>query len=279
MKNTLPKADEFVQKNRFGYYGNNPKLSPSLQNSINSTVSNLPAPLQFDNSFEPYQAVDNAVSTVANDATLRPIPAKLPPIPTANQFKNNISLSQDDVFNHVFYKSVIGEEGGYEDNPKKIDAPTNMGIRQDTLQRFKKAHSELSQGYPINVRDLSYEQAKQIAKIDYFDAYRIGEIKNNRLQETIFDALFNHSPWAPALWVQKSLNQNSSKKVKEDGILGSESINALNSLSSDEIVKVNNAILDQRFADHQRELKTNKNPNYESYTVGIPNRIKRFRIK
>ena len=46
--------------------------------------------------------------------------------------------------------------------------------------------------------------------------------------------------------------------VSEDGIFGSETINALNQLSEDEIIKVNNAILAQRLADYEREKETNK---------------------
>ena len=63
-----------------------------------------------------------------------------------------------EIFNRVFHKT-LGEEGGYEDRRNKIDAPTNMGIRQDTLDRFKKAHPKESSNLPIKVRDLSLEQA------------------------------------------------------------------------------------------------------------------------
>lgn len=125
-----------------------------------------------------------------------------------------------EIFNRVFHKT-LGEEGGYEDRRNKIDAPTNMGIRQDTLDRFKKAHPKESSNLPIKVRDLSLEQAKLIAKTDFFDKYRINELKHKALQETMFDAFFNHSPIAPALWAQKSINQHTSLHVTEDGGLGS----------------------------------------------------------
>lgn len=44
-----------------------------------------------------------------------------------------------EIFNRVFHKT-LGEEGGYEDRRNKIDAPTNMGIRQDSSN--KKASRE-----------------------------------------------------------------------------------------------------------------------------------------
>ena len=154
-----------------------------------------------------------------------------------------------------------------------------MGFQQATLELFKKKHPELAQGFPGHVKDLTLEQGRIIARKDYYEPYRIGEIKSPALQETMFDSFFNHSPNAPALWAQRAINQNTNMKVQEDGVFGSETINAMNKLSQDEIVKVNNAILKQRLEDHEREKKTNPNPYYEEYTVGLPDRFKRFEIK
>lgn len=191
--------------------------------------------------------------------------------------ENNL-FNEEEIFNRVFFRT-LNEEGGYEDKKHKIDAPTNMGIRQDTLERFKKVHPKQAINFPIHVRDLSLKQAKLIAKLDFFDKYRIKEIKNKALQETMYDAFFNHSPTAPALWAQKSINRYTSMQVKEDGVFGSETINALNNLSDKEIIAVNNSIIDMRQADHEKEKKVNKNPNYEEYTKGLPSRFDRFRIK
>ena len=115
--------------------------------------------------------------------------------------------------------------------------------------------------------------------MDYFDKYRIGEILSEPLQETLFDSFFNHSPTAPAKWAQQSINKNTNIKVDEDGIFGSQTIGALNSLTPEEIIKVNNAIIDLRQADYEHQLETNTNPNYRNYSHGLPNRFERFRIK
>jgi len=95
----------------------------------------------------------------------------------------------------------------------------------------------------------------------------------------MFDSFFNHSPQAPALWAQKAINKNTNMNIVEDGIFGSETINAMNSLSPTEIISVNNSIIDQRQADFEREKLTNPNPYYTTYTVGLPHRFDRFRIK
>ena len=196
----------------------------------------------------------------------------------AQNNNTNVMSDADDNFNRVFSKT-LNEEGGYEYRPNKIDTPTNMGIQQKTLDRFKLAHPQLSKEYPENVKDLTYQQGRQIAKIDYFDKYRIGEITHKPLQETVFDSVFNHSPVAPILWLQRAINKNSYQKIDEDGILGSKTIQAINKLSPAEVVTVNNSILDQRQADYEYQKRTNSNPNYNNYTVGLPNRFNHFRIK
>lgn len=196
----------------------------------------------------------------------------------AEDYKIAQDNAQEDIFNRVFNKT-LNEEGGYEDRPNKIDTATNMGFQQATLERFKQKHHDLAQGFPKHVKDLTYEQGKLIARKDYYEPYRLGEIKSLALQETMFDSFFNHSPQAPALWVQRAINQNTKMHVDEDGVFGSETINAMNKLSEDEIVKVNNAILNQRLEDYEREKKINANPHYEEYTVGLPDRFERFKIK
>ena len=160
-----------------------------------------------------------------------------------------------------------------------IDTPTNMGIQQKTLDTFKSNYPDISQNYPDKVKNLTYNQAKKIAKLVYFDKYRIKEIKYKPLQELMFDSFFNHSPSSPAIWVQQAINKCTNMTVTVDGVMGSETIAALNKLSKEEVIKVNNAIVDMRLVDYEKEKKTNSNPYYKNYTKGLPDRFERFRIK
>ena len=246
-------------------YGNE---EPVHQNS--STVNQLTGmqTLAGNNTFQP-----TSMSVNASTKSLFPT---LPPIQGVQLAQNGIN--KDEIFDRVLFKS-LKEEGGYEDNAYKIDTPTNMGIQQQTLQRFKFAHPDKAQNYPQHVKDLNYQQAREIARLDYFDKYRIGEIQSKPLQETMFDVFYNHSPYEPALWAQKAINQNTNMRVVEDGKFGTETIKALNSLSSEEIIKVNNTILDMRQKNYELELQTNPNPNYKDFTKGLPDRFRRFRIK
>lgn len=220
-----------------------------------------------DGSLPSYEAYGRATGGIPSSEAYRLAREK-------QDFVNNQDADFDRVFNRT-----LGEEGGYEDRATHIDTPTNMGFQQSTLDRFKSAHPDLAQGYPSDISNLTYEQGRQIARKDFFDQYRIGEIQNQPLQETMFDSFFNHSPQAPAYWAQRAINQNTNMHVDEDGVFGSQTIGALNNLSQDEVIKVNNSIIDQRQADYEREKRTNPNPNYTNYTTGLPNRFDRFRIK
>ena len=195
--------------------------------------------------------------------------------------KSDVRVEKDEEEKEIFervLKRTLKEEGGYEDRKNMIDTPTNMGIQQKTLDTFKSDYPSISQNYPDNVKNLTYNQAKRIAKLVYFDKYRIKEIKHKPLQELMFDSFFNHSPSAPAIWVQRAINKHTNMTVTIDGVMGTETITALNKLSKEEVVKVNNAIVDMRLEDYEKEKKTNSNPYYKNYTKGLTDRFERFRI-
>lgn len=82
---------------------------------------------------------------------------------------------KEEIFQRVL-KRTFDEEGGFEDRKNRIEMPTNMGIRQDTLERFKQKHPDLSSSYPSQVKDITKDQAAEIYKKDYFEPYGIGEI-------------------------------------------------------------------------------------------------------
>ena len=230
------------------------------QNTFEDNLFSLPMP-SIDNSLLKQYAKNQLTSTRSD----------------ASGSKNHVNTTNE-IFERVL-KRTLREEGGFENRKNMIDTPTNMGIQQVTLSNFKSDYPDIAADYPDNIKNLTYNQAKTIAKLVYFDKYRIGEIKHNSLQELMFDSFFNHSPKAPALWAQRAINKHTTTNVVEDGIFGSKTINALNNLSPEEIIIINNAIVDMRLKDYEREKSSNKNPYYNEYTKGLPNRFNGFRIK
>ena len=238
---------------------------------------------------EPEYSQNNLLENSKNIKKIPPVPAKKPEYNPNNLLENSKKISalskakQAGIYkeNAKFDRlvdSVFGEEGDFEDDLNKIDQPTNMGIIQGTLNNFNKAHPELK----INksLKDITRDDAKLIYKLDFYDAYRIDEIDSPVLRLTIFDTLVNHSPHDPIVWIQEALNNKIGLEVKKDGILGSETINALNSLRSEyEVKNVNNYILEKRREDLENNKEKNIRPNYEQYTKGIPGRIDRLIVK
>ena len=130
-------------------------------------------------------------------------------------------------------RNTMANEGGYVDNPKLIDQPTNSGITQPTLDKYNAGHPNFN--FPKNVKNLTGGQAQQIYGEDYYDERRIGDIKNERIAMAVFDmgVMSNFSNVGKI--VQKTLNESIGEDLKVDGIIGNKTINALNNIPENKV--------------------------------------------
>lgn len=143
---------------------------------------------------------------------------------------NNVKPSNYKLENAV--KNTMKNEGDLTQNENRDDFPTNMGITQPTFNAYNKMHKKLN--FPEKVDNLNYVQAKQIYKMMYWDKSRTEEIKNIRIREAVFDMLVMTGPKSAAQ-VQEALN-NFGRNIKVDEIMGSNTINALNSISNQDVI-------------------------------------------
>jgi lysozyme family protein len=97
---------------------------------------------------------------------------------------------------------LIGNEGGYSNNPKDPGGETMWGI---TL-RVARAY-----GYSGAMKDLPRESAKIMAKKLYWDPLKLDQF-DGRVAFQIFDA--NYNGGHPVIWMQGAAG------VKADGVLG-----------------------------------------------------------
>ena len=125
-------------------------------------------------------------------------------------------------------RKCMKNEGGYADNPNRIDQPTNIGITQPTLNKYNADHPNFY--FPATVKDLTPEQVQQIYTDDYYDARHIGEIKNERIATAIFDMGVMSNFKNVIRLVQKTLNGSMGEQLALDGIIGNNTINALNDI-------------------------------------------------
>jgi len=146
------------------------------------------------------------------------------------------------------FTALIGNEGGYSNNPADPGGETMWGI----TQRVARAH-----GYTGAMKDLPLETAKAIAKAQYWDVYSCDKF-DPRVAFQVFDAAYNGGH--PALWLQKAVG------VKMDGIIGPVTIAAVNAANPLEVI--------MRFISYRLSFFTALS-TWETFGRGWANRIAR----
>ncbi|KVP11956.1 hypothetical protein WJ85_17135 [Burkholderia ubonensis] len=107
------------------------------------------------------------------------------------------------------FDALIGNEGGYSNNPKDPGGETMWGIT---------ARVARAAGYTGAMRDLPRETAKAIAKRFYWDPLQL-DLFDPRVAFQILDA--NYNGGHPVIWMQGAAG------AKVDGILGPGTIGAV----------------------------------------------------
>jgi lysozyme family protein len=120
-------------------------------------------------------------------------------------------------FNKAFEK-ILTFEGGYVNDKSDSGGETKYGIS-------KKAYSG------IDIKSLTLEDAKAIYKKFYWNKIKGNEINNQKIAELIFDTAVNMGVRRAAKLAQKILN------VKQDGIIGAITLNALNNVNEEVFIK------------------------------------------
>lgn len=144
--------------------------------------------------------------------------------------ENAKKMTKDEKFEEA-YNKLKEPEGGYTDGTNQVrDEPTNMGIKQSTLDDYATKHPE--RGLPSDVKDLEPSQAKEIYKEVYWTKTNIPGIEDDRVRNAVFD--MNVMGGAGRV-VQRALNDFSDAKLAVDGKIGQKTVDALNSIPKGKI--------------------------------------------
>lgn len=157
------------------------------------------------------------------------------------------------------YKKLLEYEGGYTDAKNQVkDEPTNMGIRQSTMDKYAEKHPKSN--FPKDVKYLTASQAREIYKSQYWDNTNIPKIENERIRNAVFDMNVMSGISQATKTAQRAIN-NTYGNIAVDGILGKNTVCALNSISSDEIETFMNVLKSVRleFLRQTRNWETAKN--------------------
>ena len=161
------------------------------------------------------------------------------------QEANNMSVEKnnDRIRTESIHKTMA-EEGGYIDDPNRIDQPTNSGITQPTLNKYNQIHPEAE--FPENVRELTGQQAEQIYTELYYNDRNIGNINNPRIAHAIFDmgVMSNYSN--VGRMVQNTINETQGITLAVDGDIGKQTIQALNNIPANQVDRFMEVLIENR---------------------------------
>ncbi len=197
---------------------------------------------------------------------------------TSSAAESRESLTDTDRFME-FYPGLEGREGGQFTNyPDDPGGPTKFGATQKQYSAYQAGKNDKTPESPSEVKNLTREQAQKFFREHYYDRYRAGEIKDDRIAEHLFDITVNPGPERSAKWAQEAVNAvKGTKSIPEDGIMGSITIGALNELSPGERQQVMDLVAEKR-ANHYRE-RAKVDTHVKKKIRGLLNRAYSFRLK
>jgi lysozyme family protein len=123
------------------------------------------------------------------------------------------------------YKVLLKYEGIiYHDNPKDPGGPTKYGW---TLKTYRQTISQ--KATKKDIKHLSESQAKILYKKYWWEKYKASKIKDKKLATVLFLAQVNMGPTRPNKVLQEISNDLCDTNLSVDGVLGEQSLKAINS--------------------------------------------------
>lgn len=142
-------------------------------------------------------------------------------------------MEPDEKFN-MAYDKLVRVEGGYTNGKDQVDdEPTNMGIKQSTLEKYLRNNP--TKHFPSNVRDLTVSQVKEIYKNQYWDNTNIGKINNDRIRNAVFDMGVMSGAVISTKTLQQTLNEVFGEMLPVTGYLGKQTIGVINSIPENRV--------------------------------------------
>lgn len=121
---------------------------------------------------------------------------------------------------------ILSHEGGYSNDPDDSGGETNFGITQSDLLTYGKMLK-----LPINVKDLTRNEAEVFYKKFYWDKYNYNAINSLPIATKIFDMAVNMGAHEAHVLVQRALGRLGYfgyNYLPVDGIIGAHTIGAIN---------------------------------------------------
>ena len=169
-------------------------------------------------------------------------------------------------YEHEILKRLIKTEGGKIDDPDDRGGRTNFGVTQGTLEYLDYKKTD-----PFK---LTQKEAIEIYYLTYWLPNRYDEIKCHDIAERILDIAVHTSAPRRSItankMLQRAYNDFHNDLITVDGIIGPETLGAVNSFShQDRILK--SLVIQQ--GSHYRAI-VNNDPSQKKWFGGWLNRLK-----
>ena len=166
----------------------------------------------------------------------------------------------------LYIPKLIKHEGGYVNHPLDKGGATKYGV---TLNTWKQLGYDKDGNGKIDSEDIRLLNIKDATLIirRYWDMWKADEIVNQSVAELLVDWVYTSGNWGIRI-PQRVL------KVKEDGIVGKNTLNALNSLNQRQL-------FDQLFKERERFFRNivKNNPEQSVFLEGWLNRLNTFKYE
>lgn len=157
-------------------------------------------------------------------------------------------------------EKVIQLEGGYVDHPADAGGPTKYGITERLARKY---------GYEGDMRDLSISEAKEIYRVAFWEKYDLNEIDHSGLAGRIFSFGINAGMKRVIRKLQEGYNLLTNSSISEDGLIGPETLKAINSFSKpDRLLDVLKSLQAEYYLDIVRN-----NSSQHVFLAGWLNRV------
>lgn len=145
-------------------------------------------------------------------------------------------------------KRVIKLEGGYVNHPADAGGPTKYGITERLARKY---------GYKGDMRDLSIPEAKEIYRIAFWERKGLDRIDYEDLAGKVFSFSINAGMSTAIRKLQEGYNLLTDSDIAEDGIIGAETLQAVNSFGRPErILNTLKALQAEYYLDIVRNNQT-----------------------
>lgn len=127
------------------------------------------------------------------------------------------------------YQNLVNDKGNY--NSKKQRVGTNFGVSAKFYESII--------GRPPTVKDMkaiTQVEAHILFKNEFWDKIRADEIQNQGVAEMIADHAINANPRVTTKMVQRTLNRYFGTQLTVDGVVGTNTIVAINSVNQEKLL-------------------------------------------